>query len=166
MVVSDLYSSDHFAIIQVPTTDAPPPPLLVARHIEISSIDSGRPSSDSNGYDCSSSPVSYPSLSTQCPNRTREDAKILQPANLNRPIGYEPALCDPMPQFERKIAGASGMSLVHDALYRGHVQASSRRKNSIGHYQDPNSFRLMAYDNEPHAAPASVPVINNNSVLV
>lgn len=158
---SDLFQKSFSS--DVPTTDAPPPPCSTSRHIEISSTDSGRPSTDSNGYDWSPSPVSYPSVPTQS---LQDNNEQLESSSYNYPIGYEPALCDPIPQFERQIAGASGIPLVRGPLYRNNFQASSRRKNSIGHYQDPNSFRLMAYENESHNLPASIPVINNNSVLV
>lgn len=150
----------------IPTTDAPPPPVN-SRYIDISSTDSGRPSTDSNnGYDWSSSPIAYPSVSTQNRLPLQNDDDQMASTSFGYPIGYEPALCDPIPQFERQIAGAAGIPLVHEPIYRSNLQISSRRKNSIGHYHDPNTFRLMAYENEPRNPPASVPVINNNSVLV
>uniref|UniRef100_A0A915B4X3 Sodium/potassium-transporting ATPase subunit beta-1-interacting protein n=1 Tax=Parascaris univalens TaxID=6257 RepID=A0A915B4X3_PARUN len=81
-------------------------------------------------------------------------------------IGYEPALCDPLPTASCNPARAAGIPLIYEPVYRSTPQKSSGRKNAVGHYHDPNALRLMAYENEPRGAPSALPIINDNSLLV
>uniref|UniRef100_A0A0M3IGT4 Uncharacterized protein n=1 Tax=Ascaris lumbricoides TaxID=6252 RepID=A0A0M3IGT4_ASCLU len=88
------------------------------------------------------------------------------PSKTVPPIGYEPALCDPLPTASCNPARAAGVPLIYEPIYRSTAQISSGRKNAVGHYHDPNALRLMAYESEPRGAPSALPIINDNSLLV
>ncbi|VDM40893.1 unnamed protein product [Toxocara canis] len=96
----------------------------------------------------------------------RQDSLPSPPSKSVPPIGYEPALCDPLPSVSGDPSKAAGIPLTYEPVYRSIAQVSSNRRNATEHYHDPNALRLMAYESEPRGAPSSLPFINDNSLLV
>lgn len=68
------------------------------------------------------------------------------PSKTVPPIGYEPALCDPLPTASCNPARAAGVPLIYEPIYRSTAQVSVRPESTSASFSGIFSYTaILAY---------------------
>uniref|UniRef100_A0A0M3K1H6 Serine-rich adhesin for platelets n=1 Tax=Anisakis simplex TaxID=6269 RepID=A0A0M3K1H6_ANISI len=116
--------------------------------------------------------------------KQQQQRQQTDPKSCRTHIGYEPALCDPLPTVAPYDPQRdAGIPLAYEPIYRSstkqvsfrsfvqlhrNLTVSTRRCSARNYHENENSLRLMAYECEPRGVPppSTIPIINDTSLLV